>query len=58
MTGNDILTHAGKITHDNAIEKAYKEYKEYNERTKNDLSEVERHFIDNIERNAKQLKGK
>ncbi|MCD4679711.1 MAG: virulence RhuM family protein [Bacteroidales bacterium] len=56
MTGNSILTHAGKTTHTRAMNKVHKEYEAYNERIKNDLSEVERHFIDNFEKTAKQLK--
>jgi len=56
MTGKEVLNHAGKITHNKAIEKAHNEYETYHRQTKDELSEVEKHFIDNIEITAKQLK--
>ncbi|TXL12498.1 cell filamentation protein Fic [Methylococcaceae bacterium HT4] len=48
MTGYEILDHAGKISHNQAIEKANKEYKAFKERTKNDLSLAEKDFIKTI----------
>ncbi|TAH04469.1 MAG: cell filamentation protein Fic [Sphingobacteriales bacterium] len=48
ITGNDILKHSGKISHQHAIDKANAEYEKYKEQTKNDLSEVEKHFIENF----------
>jgi hypothetical protein len=58
MTGKDILSHAGKISHDSAIEKANVEYLAYKEKTKNELSNVEEDFIKQIDSTAKMLKGK
>ncbi|MDQ1338944.1 MAG: hypothetical protein QG567_93 [Campylobacterota bacterium] len=58
MTGKDILSHAGKISHDSAIKKANEEYLEYKEKTKNELSNVEEDFIKQIDSTAKMLKGK
>ncbi|MDD4855973.1 MAG: virulence RhuM family protein [Sulfuricurvum sp.] len=58
MTGKDILSHAGKISHDSAIEKANIEYQAYREKTKNELSNVEEDFIKQIDSTAKMLKGK
>lgn len=58
MTGKDILNHAGKISHDRAIEKANAEYLEYKEKTKNELSRVEADFIKQIDSTAKMLKEK
>lgn len=58
MTGKDILSHAGKISHDSAIKKANEEYLAYKEKTKNDLSSVEEDFIKQIDSTAKMLKGK
>jgi hypothetical protein len=58
MTGNSILSHAGKISHQQAIEKAHGEYRKYKLRTENELTRVERDFIENIETVAKSLKNK
>jgi len=56
MTGKDILTHAGKISHNQAIQKAHTEYQEYKEKTKNELSRVEEDFIKHIDNTAKMIK--
>lgn len=56
MTGKDILEHAGKISHDKAMHKAYDEYEKYREKTKNELSHVEQDFIAYIDTTAKMLK--
>ncbi|MBX3291809.1 MAG: virulence RhuM family protein [Acidobacteria bacterium] len=58
MTGNPILDDAGSISHKQAIRKAEAEYKLYKERTKNDLSEAEKHFIEHLEKETKKLKTK
>lgn len=56
MTGKNILESAGKISHDVAIQKAHSEYEKHKEKTKNELSPVERDFIDYIDSTAKLLK--
>ena len=56
MTGKNILDNAGKITHKMAIEKATIEYETYKEKTKDELSKVEKDFIEYIEQTAKLLK--
>lgn len=58
MSDSEILTHAGKISHQQATQKAIEEYEKYRERTKNELSEVEKHFLKSIDKTAKMLKGK
>jgi hypothetical protein len=58
MTGNEILGHAGKISHPKALEKAHNEYERYRERIKSELSGVERDFIKNIEDTHKKLEDK
>ena len=58
MTGKEILTHAGKISHDKAMRKAKDEYLAYKEQTKNELSKVEEDFIKQIDSTAKMLKEK
>jgi len=54
ISGSEILQNAGTISHKQAIEKAYTEYEKYKELTKNDLSQVEKHFMDSIEKSAKK----
>jgi len=56
MTGKDILTHAGKVSHEQAMEKANQAYVEYKEKTKNELSEVEKDFLEQIDSAVKRLK--
>ena len=56
MTGKDVLQNAGKISHDKAIQKAYDEYEKYKEKTNNELSRVEKDFIEYIDTTAKMLK--
>jgi hypothetical protein len=58
MTGNDVLQHAGAVSHRQAIEKAAAEYEKYKVQTKDDLSEVEKHFVQQIETTVKTLKPK
>ncbi len=55
ISRKDILTHAGKISAKLAKEKADTEYNKFKERTKNDLSPVEIHFLENFERERKRL---
>ena len=57
ISRKDILTHAGKISAKLAKEKADHEYDKFKERTKNDLSPVEIHFLENFEREQKRLMG-
>lgn len=58
MTGNEILNHAGTISHKEAIEKADKTYKEYKNQIKNELSKAEKDFIKQLDKTHKQLKNK
>lgn len=55
ISQKDILTHAGKISAKLAKEKADTEYDKFKERTKDDLSPVEIHFLENFERERKRL---
>ena len=55
ISRKDILTHAGKISANLAKEKADTEYDKFKERTKDDLSPVEIHFLENFERERKRL---
>ncbi|MDD6139786.1 MAG: virulence RhuM family protein, partial [Bacteroidales bacterium] len=55
LSRKDILTHAGKISAKLAKEKADREYDKFKERTKNKLSPVEIHFLENFEREQKKI---
>ena len=57
MTGNEILNHSGKISHQEALLKAHAEYDKFKEKTKNELSKVEKDFIKNIENTSSQIKN-
>ena len=57
ISRKDILTHTGKISAKLAKEKADHEYDKFKERTKNNLSPVEIHFLENFEREQKRLMG-
>ncbi len=58
MTGKDILAHAGSISHDKAMQKVNAEYLEYKQKINNELSRVEKDFINQIDNTAKMLKQK
>lgn len=55
ISRKDILTHAGKISAKLAKQKADQEYDKFKERTQNNLSAVEIHFLENFEREQKRL---
>ena len=55
ISRKDILTHAGKISAKLAKEKVDNEYDKFKERTQNNLSPVEIHFLENFEREQKRL---
>ena len=48
LSGRDILKHAGKISHDKALEKAHVEYGKYRKERLNEPSPVERQFIEAV----------
>lgn len=56
MTGSELLENAGTISHLEAENKALQEYEKYREKTKNELSEVEIHFIESVKNAQKNLK--
>lgn len=58
MAKKEILNHAGSISHQKALEKAHSEYEKYKEATKSELSEVEKHFIEQLNTTSKKLKNK
>nr|WP_200912273.1 hypothetical protein [Pedobacter sp. Leaf216] len=58
MTGNDVLKNKGTVSHQQALKKANDEYEKYKEKTKNELSVVEKDFLKQIEVTAKKLSHK
>ena len=58
LTKKDVLNHAGTISHQQALQKAHSEYEKYKELKKNELSEVEKHFIKQISDTTKKIKPK
>ena len=55
MSGSELLDHAGKISHEEAKIKAELEYEKYKERSKEQLTQVERDFIEHVKTAQKQL---
>lgn len=58
ISRKDILTHAGRVSAQLAKAKAGAEYDKFKERTKNELSPVELHFIEQFEREQKKIINK
>ena len=56
LSDKELLTHAGSISAKLAKEKADAEYDKFKERTANELTPVEIHFIENFEREQKKIK--
>jgi hypothetical protein len=57
LSGREILTHAGSVSHEKALDKARAEYEKYRKASLMDASPVERHFLKSVEE-LKQLEGK
>lgn len=55
MSRQDILKNAGSISADIARDKALAEYEDYKKRSSQELSEVERQFLESIESARKQI---
>ncbi len=58
MTGNEILQHAGTVSHQQALKKANEEYEKFKHLNTNEISEAEKHFMKQIEQTAKKLNTK
>lgn len=58
MTRKDILTHPGTISHEQALKRAHVEYEKYKELKKDEISEVEKHFLEQVNDTEKKLKNK
>jgi len=53
LSERQILSHAGKISHDAAVQKAEAEYLKYQEQQKGQLSQVEKDFLIEAKKIAK-----
>ena len=58
MTGSELLQNAGTVSKLEAENKALSEYTKYKETIKNELSEVEKHFLESIKETQKQIEKK
>jgi hypothetical protein len=58
ITGNTILQNAGTVSHQQALKKAKTEYEKYAAQSKNELSEAEKHFVNQIETSVQKLNPK
>ncbi len=54
MTGRELLTHAGTISHESAIGKAHEECEKVRLKQLEEPTEVEKHFIE-VEQELKQI---
>jgi hypothetical protein len=46
MTGRELLTHAGTVSHEEALHKAHAEYEKFRLKQLKEPAEVEKHFIE------------
>ena len=56
MTGRELLTHAGKISHEQALQKAHAEYDKYKAQLLAEPTEVEKDFVES-EREFKKIEA-
>ncbi len=58
MTGREILSHAGTVSHSDALAKAQEQYEAYRQKHLDDPSSVEKHFIEAVEETKKLQAGR
>jgi len=56
LSGKELLTHAGTISAEIAKQKADAEYDKFHERVRNELTPVELHFLEELERQQRRIK--
>ncbi len=56
MTNKEILLNAGKVSHQDAVDKAHEEYEKYKEKIKNRITQVEKDFMKQLDGFEKKLK--
>lgn len=58
MSDSEVLQSAGSISHEMALEKAKTEYDIYRKQTADELSQVEKDFLDSVKKTQKMLESK
>ena len=58
MSDSEILQNAGTISHEMALEKAQGEYRKYKKQNQDELSQVEKDFLDSVKKTQKLLELK
>lgn len=58
MSDSEVLQNAGSISHEMALEKAKTEYNIYRKQTADELSQVEKDFLDSVKKTQKMLESK
>lgn len=58
MSDSEILLNAGTISHEMALEKAQAEYQKYRSQNKDELSQVEKDFLESVKLAQKRLEAK
>ncbi|MBO7048112.1 MAG: virulence RhuM family protein [Spirochaetia bacterium] len=58
MSDSEVLQNAGSISHEMALEKARNEYIKYRKQNKDELSQVEKDFLDSVKKTQKLLESR
>ena len=58
MSDSEILLNAGTISHEMALEKAQAEYQKYRSQNQDELSQVEKDFLESVKQTQKRLEAK
>ena len=58
MSDSEVLQNAGTISHEMAKEKAKGEYDKYRKQTNDELSQVEKDFLDSVKKTQKMIESK
>lgn len=58
LSKHEILSHKGRVSAGQALEKAKVEYEKYKQKSTDELSEIEKHYVQQLEAINKSLKNK
>ncbi len=58
VTGRDVLTHAGLVSHQQALEKAQLEYEKFRYARLNESTQVEKHFEEAVDKTRQLSNGR
>jgi len=56
LSKHEILSHKGKVSAEQALEKAKAEYEKYKQKSADELSEIEKHYVKQLEEIGKSIK--